>query len=92
MGTKMTHAARVELAEAIRRRYAAATGEEKRRILDEFVAAAGYHEESAIRVLKSRPTSTQRQTRYRASLYDAAARAALIVLWEASEWGFAVNA
>ena len=40
-----------ELADAIRARYAAAKGKDKRRILDEFIAATGYHEKSAIRVL-----------------------------------------
>jgi hypothetical protein len=40
---------------------------------------------SAIRVLNSPPGSKHRQTRQRPSLYDEAARAALIVLWEASD-------
>lgn len=43
MGTKMTHAARAELTNAVRRRYRAATGAEKRTILDEFIAVTGYH-------------------------------------------------
>ncbi len=51
--TKMTHTARAELADAIRARYTAATAKDKRRILDEFIAATGYHEKSAIRVLNS---------------------------------------
>jgi hypothetical protein len=82
---KMTHTARAELANAIRRRYQSATGKEKRRILTEFVAATGYHEKSAIRVLNGAATTQHRQTRDRPSLYDEAARAALIVLWEASD-------
>ena len=49
------------------------------------MAATGYHEKSAIRVLNSVPGATGRQTRQRASLYDEAVRAALIVLWEASD-------
>ncbi len=85
MHTKMTHAARAELANAIRRRYRSATGKEKRKILDEFIATTGYHEKSAIRVLNGEPSTKQRQTRSRASLYDEAERAALIVLWEASD-------
>jgi hypothetical protein len=85
MGTKMTHSARVELANAVRRRYSSAAGKEKRRILEEFVAATGYHEKSAIRVLNSQPAPKRRQTRHRLSLYDEAARGALIVLWEASD-------
>jgi integrase len=47
----MTQAARGELANSIRSRYSAASGKAKRRILDEFIAASGYHEKSAIRVL-----------------------------------------
>ena len=85
MDTKMTRAARVELTNAVRRRYASAAGKDKRRILDEFVAATGYHEKSAIRVLNSQSAPKHRQTRRRPPLYDEAARAALIVLWEASD-------
>jgi hypothetical protein len=85
MDTKMTHTARVELANAIRQRYRAATGKEKRKILDEFVATTGYHKKSAIRVLNRQPATDHQQTRRRPLLYDEAARAALIVLWEASD-------
>src|SRR5271156_679386 len=85
MGTKMTHSARAELSNAVRRRYGAATGAEKRKILDEFIAVTGYHEKSAIRALNAEPIARRRQTRVRPSLYDEAVRAALIVLWEASD-------
>jgi len=85
MKKKMTHVTRAELANAIRGRYRAAAGEKKRRILDEFIATTGYHEKSAIRALNSPPVTKVRQRRHRASLYDEAARAALIVLWEASD-------
>lgn len=74
-----------EFANAIRGRYRAAAGKAKRRILEEFVAATGYHEKSAIRVLNSFPAAKPRQSRQRPSVYDEAARAALIVLWEASD-------
>ena len=57
----------------------------KRKILDEFIAVTGYHEKSAIRALNAEPTVKKRQTRARPSLYDEAVRAALIVLWEASD-------
>ena len=82
---KMTHAIRMELADAIRDRYAAAASKDKSRILDEFIAATGYHEKSAIRILNASPEPKRRQTRRRPSLYDEAARGALIVLWEASD-------
>lgn len=85
MDTKMTHQSRAELANAIRARYRSATGGQKRKILDEFIAVTGYHEKSAIRALNVEPTTKRRQTRNRPSLYDEAARAALIVLWEASD-------
>jgi hypothetical protein len=85
MDTKMTRAARAELANAVRRRYSSAASKDKHRILDEFIAATGYHEKSAIRILNSQPAPRQRQTRRRPPLYDEAARAALIVLWEASD-------
>ena len=55
--TKMTHAMRMELANAVRDRYATAAHKDKGRILEEFVAATGYHEKSAIRVLNSAPGS-----------------------------------
>jgi len=70
MHTKMTHAARAELANAIRGRYRSATGEEKHKILDEFVATTGYHQKSAIRALNGERTAKRRQTCNRPSLYD----------------------
>jgi len=85
MKRKMTHATRAELANAIRGRYVAAAVKDKRRILEEFIAATGYHEKSAIRVLNSPPDPKCRQIRQRPSLYDEAVRGALIVLWEASD-------
>src|SRR5262252_5834596 len=85
MDTKMTHTVRAEFANAIRRRYGLATAKEKHWILQEFVAATGYHKKSAIRILNSHPAPEQRQLRQRPTLYDEAARGALIVLWEASD-------
>ena len=76
MHKRMTATARAELADAIRPRYAAAAAKEKRKILDQFIAATGYHEKSAIRILNSAPTIKLRQSRQRGSLYDEAVRAA----------------
>src|SRR5439155_25928087 len=70
---------------AVRQLYRSAVGKNKRRILDEFIAATGYHEKSAIRVFNGQPAEMGRQTGNRPSLYDEAARGALIVLWEASD-------
>ena len=85
MHKRMTATARAELADAIRPRHAAAAAKEERKILEQFIAATGYHEKSAIRLLNSAPTLKVRQGRQRGSLYDEAVRAALIVLWEASD-------
>src|ERR1700733_7311556 len=85
MASKMTHSMRAELTDVVRRRYKSATGRERRGILEEFIATTGYHEKSAIRVLNASPAPKRRQTRQRPSFYDEAARAALIVLWEASD-------
>jgi len=74
MGTKMTLTARAELTSVVRRRY-----------LDEFIAVTGYHNKSAIRALNAEPAIKRRQIQARPSLYDEAARAALIVMWEASD-------
>src|ERR1700749_4883383 len=81
----MTHTMRMELANAIRGRYVAAASKYKRQILEEFIAARGYNDKSAIRALNSPSNPKSRQIRRRPSLYDEAARGALIVLWEASD-------
>jgi len=62
MTLKMTHAMRMELADAIRDRYAAAATKDKSRTLEEFIAATGYHEKSAIRVLNASPEPKRRQS------------------------------
>lgn len=85
MDVRLDRQARQELADAVRNRYQAASGAEKRRILDEFIANTGYHEKSAIRVLNARPELSAQRSRSRTPLYDEAVRAALIVLWEASD-------
>ena len=58
MHKRMTAVARAELADAMRPRYAAAAAKEKRKILDQFIAATGYHEKSAIRILNSAAASS----------------------------------
>ena len=86
MDIRLHREARRELADAVRSRYQSASSMEKRRmILDEFIATTGYHEKSAIRVLNAPAVHKQPQKRSRVPLYDEAVRAALIVLWEASD-------
>jgi hypothetical protein len=86
MDTQLTRAARIQLAGLLRRRYQAASGRAKKQILNEFVAISGYHPKYAIHLLNAaEPGASVRRTRVRPALYDAAAKQALIVLWEASD-------
>ena len=86
MDIQLTHAARIELARSLRRRYQAASSRAKRRILDEFIAVSGYHPKYAIHLLNAAVTAVPaRQPRARPTIYDAAAKQALTVLWEASD-------
>jgi Integrase core domain len=86
MDTKLNRPLRAELARSLRRRYQAATGRAKKQILAEFIATTGYHPKYAIHVLHAaEPTVSGSRGRVRPSLYDEAAKQALIVLWEASD-------
>jgi hypothetical protein len=85
MNTLMTAPARRELIEALRQRYAAATRDEKTRILSEFTAVSGLHRKSAIRVLNAEIAVTRQKPRGRPRLYDQAVQQALITFWEASD-------
>ena len=62
MKLTMTHTTRAELTAEVRIRYAAASGKAKRRMRDECIAAAGYHEISAIRALNAIPVVKVPQT------------------------------
>jgi hypothetical protein len=77
-------ATRAELLAAIKTRYRASGMVEKRRILDEFVAVAGYHRKHAIRLLREKPLPTS-VTHQPYRVYGAGVREALVVLWEASD-------
>ena len=81
----MTAPARRELVEALRQRYAAATREEKSRILSEFATVSGLHRKSAIRVLNAEAELVPAKRRGRPRVYDLAVEQALIVMWEASD-------
>lgn len=84
---KVSSGVRRELVGAIAERYRGCGREDKRRILDEFVALTGYHRKHAIRVLSRgiRPGAAQPRVGTRARVYDEALRKALVVLWEASD-------
>ena len=77
-------ATRKELIEAVGARYREASTNDRRRILDEFVAITGYHRKHAIRVLR-RASVVKGPQAVRSRVYDEAVRQALIVLWEAGD-------
>jgi hypothetical protein len=80
----MTLAAKRELLKALRPRYLKASKAEKGRILDEFVAATGYHRKYAIHLLKNGPPPRRSHQRRSPSPYTAEVVAALVQIWEAS--------
>ena len=78
-------ATRAELLEVVRERYGRARSAERRLILDEFVAVSGCHRKHAIRLLRQPGGGPAPDRRGRSPVYDAAVRAALVVVWEASD-------
>ena len=76
---------RDELIAALAGRYGEAGRIERGRIHDEFVAVTGYHRKHAMRVLRSGPTGSRHGPRPGRQIYGEAVRAALILLWEASD-------
>jgi hypothetical protein len=84
MPSPKSDVARTELVQAFRERYRSANRKDKRVILDELIVLTGYHPKAAIRALNAEPR-TQARNRHRPTLYDEAAKQALIVLWEASD-------
>jgi hypothetical protein len=72
-----------ELLEVVRPRYSKASKAEKRKILDEFTSATGYHRKHAIRVLKNRVPKHKRRKRtgYR-TIYRGEVVQALEQIWE----------
>ena len=86
MEKTLTREAKTQLASSLRRRYQTASSRAKKQILDEFVAVSGYHPKYAIHLLNAaEPSASERRGRVRPTLYDEAAKRALIVLWEASD-------
>jgi hypothetical protein len=86
MKKTLTREAKVQLASSLRRRYQAASSRSKKQILGEFVEVSGYHPKYAIHLLNAaEPSAPARRGRVRPTIYDDAAKQALIVLWEASD-------
>jgi hypothetical protein len=75
-----------ELVAAQRSRYLAAPRAEKGRILDEFVAATGYHRKHAVRLLRAGPPPPRVGHGGRKRVYDALVDGALRQVAEASDW------
>jgi len=77
----MSHTSKRELLRVVRPRYTLSNRTAKRQILDEFVAATGYHRKYAIHVLNHPPKRTTAQRRGRRSKYTGRVRAALEKVW-----------
>src|SRR5258705_7588119 len=85
MERSMSLSARTELTVSLSTRYRQAKRPQKRKILDEFTAATGYHRKYAISLLKgSAPKHKRSKVRRRARHYNEAVKEALIVIWKAS--------
>ena len=82
---KVSMTARDELVNALARRYAVAGRAEKTRILDEFVAIAGFHREHAMRRLRCDAAARRSEGKASRRIYDEAVCEAIVVLWEASD-------
>jgi len=80
----MTKQGRQELLKAVRPRYLKASKSQKGMILDEFVAAAGYHRKYAIHLLRHGPPQGSKQKRGRRPAYGPDVVAALVRVWKAS--------
>lgn len=75
-----------ELAAAVGRRYRRVGRADKGRILDEFVAATGYHRKSAVRLLRQGPPPARAGRGGRPRVYSAVVIGALRVAAEESNW------
>jgi hypothetical protein len=81
----MSVTSRRELLAVVAPRYRAARGEERRRILEEFVASTGYHRKYALSLLKHPLTKgTARKKRARPRRYSFEVQQALVVCWRAA--------
>jgi hypothetical protein len=77
----MSKKSRDELVKRTHPRYLQASRAEKTRILDEFVAATGYHRKHAIRKLRKGVPESQRERRGRKRTYTGDAVRALAEIW-----------
>ena len=77
----MSQTSERELLAAVRPRYTLGNRTVKRQVLDELVAATGYHRKYAIQLLNHPPTGRVAQRRTRRCRYDGRVRAALETIW-----------
>lgn len=86
MSSKMSQALRRELRLHACLRYSRATWMEKRRILNEFVAATGYNRDYAVGLLNHLPVATQEagKPRNRERRYKEPVQEALVTVWRAA--------
>ena len=78
----MSLGSKKELTEAIRNRYLKANKAGKGRILDEFIAATGYHRKYAIRLLRHGRKPKGLKKKGRKKKYQGEVVQVLIVIWE----------
>src|ERR1700712_3878414 len=76
---------RDELVVALAGRYALGSRADRGRMLDEFAALTGHHRKHAMRLLRAGVSGCGSGPRPERRMYDQAVRAALIVIWEASD-------
>ncbi len=81
-GAMMSQQSKKELLEVVRERYVTAKRKEKQRILDELVAATGYHRKYAIRVLRHAGEKGLIRKRGRKKMYQGEVVIALEQIWE----------
>jgi hypothetical protein len=87
MTKPMSLSARRELVRSISQRYRAASRKDKRHILDEFLAATGYHRKYALALLhqEAEPSaSPERKPHRRQRHYTEAVKEALVMIWQAA--------
>src|SRR5271157_1474597 len=80
--TTLSQQSKKELLEVVRERYVTAKRKEKQRILDELVAATGYHRKYAIRVLRHAGGKGLIRKRGRKKVYQGEVVIALEQIWE----------
>lgn len=78
----MSQRSRRELLVAVQPRYLKASRKGKTQILDEFIAATGYHRKHALRLLKKGHPRGMQQRRGRSKIYQGEVVTALIRIWE----------